>query len=183
MKKTAAHRLTCDLRIPGDKLEQDRIQLEHDLLHTDLSLHLSSDLDVCDNQDGSSVEYPRRNPGPFPFSYLASLDQHNSDDFERGSRGHLIPYPIDGDGEVNTYAGETMSTAAHHASALTLSAGLAGRAARNLSSIGAEYDPDRPLRDMIAGASGKPITFDGDPCNPTYFVKQFISSLSKQTNQ
>ena len=43
-----------DVSIRGDELEQHRIQLENNLMHTDLSLHLSSTPD-----DYSDVEYPR----------------------------------------------------------------------------------------------------------------------------
>jgi hypothetical protein len=42
-----------------------------------------------------------------------------------------------------------LSTAAHHASALTFTAGLAHR--RDQTQSGAEYDPDRPLHHIIAG--------------------------------
>ena len=49
-----------------------------------------------------------------------------------------------------------MSTAAHHASAVTLSAGLGGRHGRRTYAVeaslsGAEYDPDRPLDNVVNG--------------------------------
>jgi hypothetical protein len=59
--------------------------------------------------------------------------------------------------------GETLSTAAHHASALTLSAGLGGRGERrDVSLSGAEYDPERPLQDLIAGIGTKFNLFDAE---------------------
>ena len=45
-----------------------------------------------------------------------------------------------------------MSTIAHHASHLTLTAGLGGGrgARRDVNMSGAEYDPDRPVNAMVA---------------------------------
>lgn len=68
-----------------------------------------------------------------------------------------------------------MSTAAHHASALTLSAGLAGRAGRNISSSVAEYDPDRPLQDIIIGTNDKLHLLDDDPSKVDYNVSQLVT--------
>jgi hypothetical protein len=67
----------------------------------------------------------------------------------------------DEDEGVNPYGGETMSTAAHHASAITLNAGLGGGrgARRDISMSGAEYDPDRPLNQIMAGV-GRMSMFD-----------------------
>ncbi|THH14555.1 hypothetical protein EW146_g5788 [Bondarzewia mesenterica] len=148
-----------DFSIAGDEQEQSRIQLEHNLQHTDLSLHLSS------AHDDYSIEYPRHLAEPLPsFSAFAPLD-HSREDFdpEEGlSHLHAWSYRDDEDG-INPYGGETMSTAAHHASALTISAGLGGRGARrDLSLSGAEYDPDRPLQDLVANIDSKFSLMDGD---------------------
>ncbi|OCH92589.1 hypothetical protein OBBRIDRAFT_886090 [Obba rivulosa] len=135
--------------IRGDETEQHRIQLEHNLRHnTDLSIHLSS------TNDDSDVEYPRHNPGPNPFSPYASFEQRTRDHFDPDeSQYHHWSYrTVDEDDAVDPYAGQTISTAAHHASALTLSAGLGGRSTRrDVSMSGAEYDPDRPLQGIVAG--------------------------------
>ena len=49
----------------------------------------------------------------------------------------------------------TLSKAAHHAGALMLN-GLGGRGERrDVSLSGAEYDPERPLQDLIAGIGTK----------------------------
>ena len=153
----------------GDKLEQDRIQLEHDLQHTNLSLHLSYDPSDC-----SSVEYPRRNPGPSHFQDFTSFDiYHIRDDFEQVSHDHLHSFSYHaahGEEGINPFSAETMSTAAHHASALTISAGLAPRTPRNISISGAEYDPDWPLHDLLAGAKHILSFVDGDPSQMNYFV-------------
>jgi hypothetical protein len=156
-------------KIFGDKLEQDRIQLEHNLQHTNLSLHLSYDPSDC-----SSVEYPRRNPGPSQFPDFNSFDAHHiRDDFDQDSHDHLHSFSYHaahGEEGINPFSGETMSTAAHHASALTISAGLAARTPRNVSMSGAEYDPDRPLQDLMAGAKHILSFVDGDPSQMNYFV-------------
>ncbi|KAF9068607.1 hypothetical protein BDP27DRAFT_1326998 [Rhodocollybia butyracea] len=145
--------------IPGDELEQDRIQLEHNLQNTNLSFRLSS-------QGDESVEYPRHNSGPTQFN-------NDFGSFIRRDFGdaHGWSYRTGDDDEgVNPYGGETMSTAAHHASALTLTAGLGGRAAhqRNVSFSGAEYDPDRPLENIIGAADSRFSIFDLDPSRSKY---------------
>ncbi|KIP08976.1 hypothetical protein PHLGIDRAFT_126688 [Phlebiopsis gigantea 11061_1 CR5-6] len=139
---------SLEFSIRGDELEQNRIQLEHNLQHTDLSLHLSS------TSDNSDVEYPRHNSGPGNFSGFASFDHISRDHFDPDESHHHAWSYRTGDDEngINPYEGRTISTAAHHASALTLSAGLAGRGARrDISMSGAEYDPDRPLTGIIPG--------------------------------
>jgi len=169
-----------DFSIHGDELENHRIQLEHNLQNTELSFRLSSASD--DDNDGythrrpkrahhhheSSVEYPRHLSEPsgpeFP-SFMHRSSEHFGE--EEQSRLHAWSYRSGDDHEgVSPYGGETVSTVAHHASALTLSAGLGGgRAARQRdpSMSGAEYDPDRPLHAMIAGVNSKHSMFDPDP--------------------
>ncbi|KAK7048224.1 AAA family ATPase [Favolaschia claudopus] len=162
-----------DISIPGDQLEQHRIQLEHNLQHTDLSLHLSSSHDD-DEQDDDTVEYPRHLSGPSPFHDFNSFDHRSRDNFdsELHSQIHAWSYRTgDGDDEdgISPYGGETVSTAAHHASALTLSAGLGGRGGRReISLSGAEYDPDRPLHNMMAAVDPKLSMFDMDPSRSRY---------------
>ncbi|EKM49207.1 uncharacterized protein PHACADRAFT_179304 [Phanerochaete carnosa HHB-10118-sp] len=140
---------SLEFSIRGDELEQNRIQLEQNLQHTDLSLHLSS------TPSDSDVEYPRRNPGPGPFGGFASFDHMSRDQFDPEEESQYHPWSYrtgDDENGVSPYGNRTISTAAHHASALTLSAGLAGRGTRRDVSIsGAEYDPDRPLTGIIAG--------------------------------
>ncbi|KAI0259791.1 hypothetical protein BC834DRAFT_596013 [Gloeopeniophorella convolvens] len=144
-----------DISIAGDEQEQSRIQLEKNLLHTDLSLHLSS------THDDYSVENPRHHSGvSAPFSAFGSIDRSREpfDTDEGLSQLHAWSYRTGEDDEgIHPFAGgETLSTAAHHASALTLSAGLGGRGARrDISLSGAEYDPERPLQDLVAGIDSK----------------------------
>ncbi|KAJ3715531.1 hypothetical protein C8R42DRAFT_681168 [Lentinula raphanica] len=147
--------------IPGDELEQDRIQLEHNLQNTDLSFRLSSQSD-----DNDSLEYPRHNSGP--NHDFGSFVYHSH--FGDGDTHHGWSYRTGDDDEgINPYGGETMSTAAHHASALTLTAGLGGRGARrDVSLSGAEYDPDRPLENIIGGVDSKISLFDLDPSRSKY---------------
>ena len=138
-----------DFSIVGDELEQNRIQLENNLQETDLSLHLSSLPGDNLEQDDPSVEFARHMSGPTPTdfpSFAYSIRDH--DDPDSFNHPDAWSYRTFDDEGIHPFAGETVSTAAHHASALTLSAGLAGRAAANLSET--EYDPDRPLQRMIA---------------------------------
>jgi hypothetical protein len=164
---------SLDVTIRGDELEHNRIQLEHNLQNTDLSLHLSSapeDNSIGNDNDESDVEYPRHNSGPSPFDAFASFDHPSNMDGEH-SQLHPWSYHTDDDG-INPYGGETVSTAAHHASALTLSAGLGlGRGARrDVSFSGAEYDPDRPLHDIIAGVDSRFSLFDAEASKSCYPV-------------
>lgn len=144
-----------EFSIPEDELEHNRIQLEHNLQNTDLSLHLSSAPDD-DFHDYSDVEYPRHNPAPSPIAF-ASFEYRSANDFDPDDHSqyqHWSHHTFDNDISVNPYAAETLSTAAHHASQLTFSAGLGARAQRrDVSLSGAEYDPDRPLNGIIAGIS------------------------------
>ncbi|KAG5640635.1 hypothetical protein DXG03_007705, partial [Asterophora parasitica] len=156
-----------DISIRGDELEQHRIQLENNLQYTEPSYRLSS---VSDEEDHESLEYPRHNSGPAAFP---SFEIPSRDHFDGESHSQIHPWSyrtVDDDEGINPYGGETMSTAAHHASALTLNAGLGGGRAgrREVSLSGAEYDPDRPLHDMIAGADSKLSVFDIEPSRSKY---------------
>ncbi|KAF9005405.1 hypothetical protein BDQ17DRAFT_1303766 [Cyathus striatus] len=157
-----------ELSIPGDELEEDRQALESNLQQTDLSLRLSSasddDLAYHHQHHYDSVEYPRHYSNPSAHDYPSFHREHTFDNLG-DEDGHMnITYRTEEDEEgINPYGGETMSTAGHHASALTLSAGLGGRGMRrDVSLSGAEYDPDRPLHDMIAGVDRLSM-FDMDP--------------------
>ena len=138
-----------EFSIPGDELEQHRIQLEHNLQNTDLSLHLSSvpDDDAGDNE---SLEYPRHGPVPDYAPAFASFDRHSRENMDLDA-SHIRAWSIHDDEGITPYDVRTMSTAAHHASAVTITAGLARSGRREPSISGAEYDPDRPLQDIIAG--------------------------------
>ena len=184
-----------DISIHGDELEYNRIQLEHNLQHTELSFRLSSTSDdeqqhqqhhskvrhhrrKNNNPNESSVEYPRHlsEPSFHEFSSIVrSTGDHYADDDSRWS------YRVGNDEEgINPYVGDTVSTAAHHASALTLSAGLGGgRGARRDASLsGAEYDPERPLHAMIAGVNSKHSMFDFDRSTKSKVQVNFNYSLS-----
>ncbi|KAI9568343.1 hypothetical protein HD554DRAFT_2328652 [Boletus coccyginus] len=137
-----------EFSIPGDELEHHRIQLEHNLQNTDLSLHLSSvpDDDAGDNE---SLEYPRHGPVPDHFPVFPSFDRHSRENMDLDA-SHIRAWSIHDDGGITPYDVQTMSTAAHHASAVTITAGLARSGRREPSISGAEYDPERPLQDIIA---------------------------------
>jgi len=173
--------------IEGDELEQHRMQLERNLQNTELSFHISSASDDEHNnhdlpsrrrrqphphhsfrQNDSSVEYPRHLSEP-SMPDFPSFAQRSRDHFGDEEQSHMHAWSYrTGDEEegINPYGGETMSTVAHHASVVTLSAGLGGgRTARHRdpSLSGAEYDPDRPLHAMIAGVTSKHSMLDMDP--------------------
>jgi hypothetical protein len=138
-------------QIQGDRLEQSRIRLERDIdknIPSPPSISSDNPLDGGDDNDlSSSVDFARHNAHPQAsfqsFEHLSHLD---SDFYSRHGDDDSIALDPD--------LGQTMSTAAHHASALTLSAGLRGRNSYNhttgrASPSGAEFDPDRPLQDML----------------------------------
>ncbi|KAG2065035.1 hypothetical protein BDR04DRAFT_1145580 [Suillus decipiens] len=139
---------TFEFSIPGDELEQHRIQLEQQIQNTDLSLHLSSS-----QGDDDSVEYPRHNSNhSLGFASFEQPSQY----FDYDAPSGLHAWSTHEDEGVNPYAGETVSTIGHHASAVTIGAGLGGRGQRREISLSvAEYDPDRPLQDMIAGMDSR----------------------------
>jgi hypothetical protein len=139
---------TFQFSIPGDELEQHRIQLEQQIQNTDLSLHLSSS-----QGDDESVEYPRHHSNhSLGFASFEQPSQH----FDYDAPSGLHAWSTHEDEGVNPYAGETVSTVGHHASAVTIGAGLGGRGQRREVSLsGAEYDPERPLQDMIAGMDSR----------------------------
>jgi hypothetical protein len=102
-----------------------------------------------------SIEYGRHGAPSPHFEGIQSFARYDSDlersrdaSARRSARQHQSFRTVD-----DSYdGGNTQSTAAHHASALTVGAGLGyGGGARSLSRAGsgAEYDPDRELSDML----------------------------------
>jgi len=152
--------------IPNDRLEHDRIMLETNLRHSETAIHLSSATESEAEDNLESLEYPRHNPGPASFNELPSLDYRVRDhlaDEDTPGQGWSYRTGDDYDEGINPYGGESLSTLAHHASAVTLGAGLGGRGTRRDTSMsGAEYDPDRPIHEIIAGVTSKLSVFDAD---------------------
>ncbi|KAF5347019.1 hypothetical protein D9756_010997, partial [Leucocoprinus leucothites] len=147
--------------IPNDPLEHHRIMLEHNLRHSETAIHLSSATESDADDDLESLEYPRHNS---EVNELPSFDRRVTDYLaDEDAPGHGWSYRTGDDYEegINPYGGESLSTLAHHASAVTLSAGLGGRGPRRDASIsGAEYDSDRPLHEIIAGVTSKLSVFE-----------------------
>lgn len=108
--------------IEHDEEDEERLRLEQELRDRVPSPDLS-------------IELPRHLPiddfNSFTNSFHGPL-QHDTYSHIEDTAGH----------------GETISTAAHHASALTLSAGLAPRVLSPRAS-NTEYDASRQLRDII----------------------------------
>ncbi|TEB30524.1 hypothetical protein FA13DRAFT_1733395 [Coprinellus micaceus] len=159
---------TFDLSIHRDELEHDRRQLEN-RLKSNASIPApppasDDDEDYYHYHQNSSVEHPRHVSGDMHQPDFPSF-AHRSREHMREEDSHMHMgwsyRTADEDEGVNPYGGETMSTAAHHASAITLNAGLGGGrgARRDISMSGAEYDPDRPLNQIMAGV-GRMSMFD-----------------------
>ena len=171
-----------DISIHGDEQEHNRIQLENNLQHTDLSFRLSSASEDEGYNHSNSIEYPRHTAVPTTFPDFTSFERRSRDHFDDETHGQVHPWSYrtaeDEEG-INPFGGVSMFTAAHHASALTLSAGLGGGrgARRDISTSGAEYDPDRPLHDMIDGVDYKLSAFDLDPSRSKYPVSSNIVRL------
>lgn len=150
--------------IRGDEQEQHRIELEHNLQNTEASFHISTDDEhglprSRQRQPDCSVEYPRHISEPsfaeYPSFVHRSREHSMGDDMHSPHNAWSYRTGEDEDG-ISPFGAETMSTIAHHASAVTIGAGLGGgRAARTRepSLSGAEYDPDRPLHAMITGVN------------------------------
>lgn len=144
-KRRAAPR--PEFNIIGDEQERHRIQLEHNLQNKDISI------DLLSSQGEYSVEYARHaERSRSPFSYR-SFGHHDPSVDDQSQINPWSYRTVDDDAEngINPYAGESLSTAAHHASAVTLSAGLGVRRGDDTRS-GAEFDPERPLQNIMAGA-------------------------------
>jgi len=161
-----------DISIHGDEQEQFRIQLEHNLQKTGLDLELSATEDERepeDHESSGSVEYGRHTSEPHVFPDLPSF-MHRSRDGEEP--GHGWSYRMgerDDDEGIHPFAhththDETLSTAMHHASAVTLRTGMgagrtgAGGHRRDFSGASGgngEYDPDRPIDKIVAGVNNK----------------------------
>lgn len=163
-----------DMSIVGDEEEQHRIELEQNLQDLSIPLSLSNPSHASDNEysverrsgqhkhseSSFELEYPRHNPCPrdvsgFQAQNFSFLDNTQLDrDFDPN---HYAYRSADDEADVH-YVGNTLSTAAHHASAVTLSAGLDGRSGKRAytgeaSLSGAEYDPDRPLETLLNGVA------------------------------
>jgi hypothetical protein len=173
-----------EFNIPYDETEAHRMALEQNLLATDLSLHLSSAASQQSQSDAETeherdYQYERKRRPAQPQRHAhhdeSSVEygrhaSHPSMSFrtaDASSHGHdgIWSYADDDGGEGHShsvyYDGQSLSTAQHHASAVTLNAGLGryngygrqhrGAVTADISLSGAEYDPERPLHDMIAG--------------------------------
>lgn len=136
-----------EFSIVGDEQERHRIQLEHNLQNKDLSI------DLLSSHGDYSLEYARHaERSRSPFSHRSY--GHHDHSVEEQSQVNPWSYrTADDDDEngVNPYAGESHSTVAHHASVVTLNAGLGPRRGDDTRS-GAEFDPERPLQNIMAGA-------------------------------
>ncbi|KAG9124304.1 hypothetical protein FRC07_012074, partial [Ceratobasidium sp. 392] len=145
---SARHPNPIEPPIGYDPQEEARIRLEQEIggLSLDLSRTGSSSL---------SLEYGRHGAPSPHFEGVASFARYDSDlersrdvSARRSARQHQSFRTFDDSFD----GGHTQSTAAHHASALTVGAGLGyGGAPRPLSRAGsgAEYDPDRELSEML----------------------------------
>ncbi|CAE7146329.1 unnamed protein product [Rhizoctonia solani] len=128
-----------------DRQEEDRIRLEQEIGGLSLDLEHS--------ESSLSLEYGRHGAPSPRFEGVASFARYDSDleksrdaSARRGAR-----YPSFRTADDSYDGGQTQSTAAHHASGVTVGAGLGyGNGARPVSRAGSgEYDPDRELSSML----------------------------------
>lgn len=160
------------MSIIGDEEEQHRIELEHNLQDLSIQLSLStpssaSDVGATDvpqslhaggSESSFELEQARHNPHPRDISIFdgqASAYPFGSVRGQDYSFNYFSHHSFD-DEDATPYHGHTKSSMAHHASAVTLSAGLRPQRHRNpyggdASLSGAEYDPDRPLDNVLNG--------------------------------
>ncbi|CAE6457832.1 unnamed protein product [Rhizoctonia solani] len=130
-----------------DRQEEDRIRLEQEIGGLSLDLEHSGSTSL-------SLEYGRHGAPSPRFEGVASFARYDSD-LERSrdaSARRSTRYQSFRTVDDSYDGGQTQSTAAHHASAVTVGAGLGyGNGARPLSRAGsgAEYDPDRELSSML----------------------------------
>ena len=124
--------------VMGDDQEEQRKRLESEVTGRlrDLSLERSS--------TDHSVEYPRHAPLP-----------NASYDCRRHPTAGSVVAGVGDDSLASAH--ETFSTAAHHASNLTIRGGLRGRTDADSPSQNAEYDPDRKLDAMLRAQRNLPI--------------------------
>lgn len=149
-----------NISIVGDEEEQHRIELEHNLQDLSIQLSVSTPSQNDDAESSAEIEYARHDPRPRDLSVYRG---HSPSADITPMEHDFDPNPYSYHNDDNShYAGNTLSTAAHHASAVTLSAGLAGRTGKRhypteASLSGAEYDPDRPL-DMVVNGMAEELS-------------------------
>ncbi|KAL5501627.1 hypothetical protein ACEPAH_8887 [Sanghuangporus vaninii] len=162
-----------DIQIAGDEEEQHRRELENNLKDLSFQFSLSDPSQIGDQEEGDeqhdtqqkrsessfSLEFPRHNSRRQDVSIFHGQNSSFLDNTQlvQGDDVDYDPYRSVDDAEVH-FVGNTMSTVAHHASAVTLSAGLGGRSGKRVyaaesSLSGAEYDPDRPLDSVLNGVA------------------------------
>lgn len=147
-----------NISIVGDEEEQHRIELEHNLQDLSIQLSLSAPSQNDEAESSAEVEYPRHDPRPRDLSavYHGHSSVADITPMEHDFDPNPYSYHSYNNDDNSHYAGNTLSSAAHHASAVTLSAGLGGRPGKRhypteASLSGAEYDPDRPLDVVVNG--------------------------------
>jgi len=139
--------------VMGDDQEERRKRLESEVTGRlrDLSLERSS--------TDYSVEYPRHAPLPNASSNYRRL-------------GGVATGVGD---ESLASAHDTFSTAAHHASNLTIRGGLYGRTDADSPSQNAEYDPDRKLDAMLRAQHNLSILNKSPNESPSHIRATLVS--------
>ncbi|WVR05882.1 hypothetical protein IAU60_002908 [Kwoniella sp. DSM 27419] len=110
----------------------------------------------------SSLEYPRAETMSFQSYPNNSYGPHGT---PRAAAGRASSYG--GAGEQSMFVGASpVSTAGHHASAVTLGAGVFGRHGRDATNGDGEFDPERSLGRLV-GELGRVMGSDKIPSRPT----------------
>ena len=180
-----------DMSIVGDEEEEARIRLESNL--QDLSIQLSgtnpsytSDHEgghahksmvkaagagLGDNNDDTSsdVEYPRHDPRPHESSIFQGYNSplHVDNDYDP----NYYSYRTTDDDDMHHFAADTMSTAAHHTSALSLNAGLTARGGRRAFDNSSDWTPRPKHFSRKADVTMQPPTPTSMGSPPSKFSK------------
>jgi hypothetical protein len=164
------HNQAPDWAIPGDEQEESRRRLEQDVLARVGDLTFEN---TDTHSTEYSIEYPRhREPGDGAFSSGADAfpsfsthEHHDLSNFD-GDISRLAPdfRSLHGGDDSVMHVAETFSSSLnHHASAVTLGAGLGGPPGRTPSRSNiAEFDPERKLPDLLDGR-GRSLLDDSVP--------------------
>jgi hypothetical protein len=148
-----------DMSIVGDEEEEDRIRLESNLQDLSIQLSATNPSSYASDHDGaqpkqnvrrqksvsyheddtSEVEYPRHDPRPHDTSIFQGYNSfaHGDTDYDP----HHYSYRTTDDDDYHHLGADTMSTAAHHTSAISLNAGITGRGGRRAYDSSGDWTP------------------------------------------
>jgi hypothetical protein len=167
--------------IPRDYREQERLRLEHQIF-SNISFEPVDGL--------NNLEFGNEQPSQHRPGFVLPYDEEHEDEME-GSEFSLEfprnPQLLSKDYTAPDlslrYAGhdheegETRSTAAHHASAVTFRTGLKGRP---YSPADFEYDPDRQLDALLKGSTNLSFLNEDSRVGVFFLRRMFFWSIANR---